>query len=311
MRKTILFLLTSPLLLATDYTFVDLNSPWHFGMEFDEKNKGLHWHVEGEALYVGEAKITTHGPFEGSKFTSATAIGSLYYSHFLNETNALSWQLAYNYFMFDWKENPRFSQRNFHYGLASMAWISHGMDDWRWVVSGGLTANLQMLDEFGRSAVGYGFIWGRYVYNLNVGLHAGLFGYGGANNGRALPILGVDFTLNKWKLFVIMPLDLSLEYHFSDRWFGSLAMSSLGGPYRFPWRFSGGKGRFENGIFEFYSRGLDLTINYNYETTFGARFGAGYNFGGWALIKDEHNRHGRYYKFDGAPYALGELAFTF
>lgn len=307
-----LLLSAATCLSASDYTFVDLNSPWHFGNELEITPKGHPWHFDTDIGTIGEAKVTTHGKAKGTHIRNSSAFASFYYSHFLNQNNALSWQLAYNFVRFDWDHNPRFSQKDFHYGVASLAWISHSMEDWRWVVMAGLTANLQMLGDFGKSAVGYSLVWGRYAYELTFGLHVGFFGYAGAQNGLLLPIFGADWTISdKWKLTAVMPLDLSLDYIFTERWYASLSYTTFGGPYRFPWRYKGGTERYKDGIFKFYSKGLDLSLNYTYETTFQARIAGGYNFGGWALIKDRHDRHAKYYKYNGAPYGIAELSVTF
>lgn len=313
MKKWALFFCSASLsLLGSDYTFVDLNSPWHFGSEFDVTPESRPWHLDTDVGWIGSAKVRSPGSVKGSHINNGSAFASFYYSHFVNETNALSWQLAYNYLHFGWKANPRFSQENFHYGIASLAWISHSMEDWRWVVMGGVTANLQMLDEFGKSAVGYTLVWGRFAYELTFGVHVGFFGYAGVQNGLLLPILGIDWMISdKWKINAVLPLELSLDYTLAKRWLASLSFATFGGPYRFPWRYKGGTEKFKDGIFKFYSRGVDLSLTYTYETTVTGRVAAGYNFGGWILIKDRHDRHSRYYKYDGAPYAIAEFSITF
>lgn len=307
-----LFLFASGSLAASDYTFVDLNSPWHFGHEYQVTPESLHWHIDTDFAAIGKAKVTTSGKAKGTHIYNSTGFASLYYSHFINEANALSWQLGYNYIRFDWKDNPRFSQKNFHYGIASLAWISHGMEDWRWVVLGGVTANLQMLGDFGKSAVGYGLVWGRYVWELTFGLHIGFWGYAGVKNGLLLPILGFDWMINdKWKLNAVLPLELSLDYTISPRWYASVSYTTFGGPYRFPYRFKGGTEKFEDGIFKFYSRAVDISLNFVYETTVSGYIAGGWNFGGWALIKDKHDRHAKYYKYGSAPYIVGAFSITF
>lgn len=307
--KTTLLLSACTSLFASDYTFVDMNSPWHFGYELDPNPKARHWHLDTSFSTVGEAKVRTTEA-KGTHIKNTNAMASIYYSHFINEKHALAFQLGYNFMRFDWPGNPRFSQKDFHYGIASLAWVSHGIEDWRWVVMGGVTASLQV--EFSKSAVGYGLLWGRYVWEIPFGIHIGFFGYAGAQNGLLLPILGFDWDINsKWKIYAIAPLELSLDYNFNKRWSASASYTTFGGPYRFPWRYKGGKEGFEDGIFKFFSRGVDLSLNYVYETILEARVAGGYNFGGWAEIKNKHDRRTRYYKYDGAPYVIGEFSVTF
>lgn len=312
MKKKLLYLtcLSTPL-LATDYTFVDLNAPWHFGAEFSMKDKGHPWHFEGDFYTIGDAKVTTSGKAKDSKITNSTAYAALYYSHFLGNDNALSWQLGYSYLRFKWDENPRFSQDQFHYGLASLAWVSNSMENWRWVVSTGVNADLEWLDQFNKSAVYYGFVWGRYAYALTVGIHIGFFGYAGIGTGYMLPVLGLDWQGGKWKFTAVLPLDLSVDYYFTSHFFTSLGFTTFGGPYRYPRRFRGGEQKYHDGIFKYYSKGMDLSFTYDYDTFIKICAGGGWNFGGWVLIENSHGNHGKYYKYDGAPYALVEIAGTF
>lgn len=310
-KSYLLFFGISGFLHATDYTFVDLNSPWNFGKGPDAESKSRPWHIEADYTTIGKAKVRTRGKAKGTHIRNSSSTLSLYRSQFLDETNSLSWQLGYNFMRFDWKGNPRFDQKDFHYGTLSLAWISHGMEDWRWVLLGGVTANIEYLGNFGKSAVGYAMVWGRYAYELTFGIHIGFFGYAGVQNGLLLPILGFDWTINeKWRIKAVAPL-VSLDYTLAKGWFASLSYNTFGGPYRFPWRYKGGVEKFKNGIFKFYSSGVDLSLNYSYETILNACIGGGYNIGGWALIKDKRDRHAKYYKYNSAFYGLAELDFTF
>lgn len=314
MKKIICFaslILGSQILSAADYTFVDLNAPWHFGADFSTQKKTRPWHIEADYQTVGKAKFRTHG-VRDTKISSQTAYGSVFYSHFVNDTNALSWQLGYNYLRFDWDKNPRFHQKDFNYGMASLAWVSHSLEQWRWVMTAGVSVDLEWLKSFHESAVYYGLLWGRLAYNQNTGLHIGFFGYAGVQNGYLLPVLGVDWKFgDAWRVNAIFPFDFSVDYYFNCNWFASLSSSSFGGPYKFPRRFRGGVDKFHDGIFQYYSTGADLSLSCDYNSYFRARVAGGYNFGGWVMIKDKHDRHGRYYKFKEAPYGIVEMSATF
>ncbi len=280
---------------ASDYRFVHEKHPWH---------------ITGNYAQVAGAEVTTH-PAKGSHLHYGEGYGNLFYSHFLNTENSLTAQVGVNYTRIHWEENPRFTDDNYTYGLLSLAWISHSLEKWRWVMTGGTIVDTRTWN-FGQSAVYYGMLWGRNQYSESVGLHIGFYGYYGAMNGYFLPILGFDWKCNrKWELKAVFPLDASLNYNFSKNWFTSIAVMSFGGPYRFPRRIHGGVGRYENGIFEVYSTGVEWEVKFDKNNFIIFGIGAGWNFGGWLLIKDSHNHHPKYYHFDSAPYGRAFFGLSF
>ncbi|MBY0529867.1 MAG: hypothetical protein K2P51_06710 [Rhabdochlamydiaceae bacterium] len=281
--------------LITDYGFIDKKHPVHF---------------DGEYRNIWDAKFRTHG-FKDSHVNYADAHAFAYYSHFLTPDNTLTWELGYSFLDFDWNKNPRFKQDDYHFANASIGWVSTSIKDWRWILSAAVSVDAQTLN-FGQSGVYYGLMWGRYQLTPTIGMHVGMAGYVGVQNGYLLPIIGVDWRASKhWQINGIFPVLLSVVYLFNDNWSTSLEASSFGRPYRFPIRAHEGVGKWKNGIFEVYSKGVELDLNYKYGNALTASIGGGWNFGGWILIKDRHSNHGRYYKYDDAPYAQGRLMFTF
>ncbi len=281
-------------LYASDYSFV---------------TPERHVHIEGNYRPVAEAHVK-----KGGHLLYADSSDSLFLSHFLNCDNALSWQLGYNYMKIDWNKNPSFSQTNFNYAKASLGYITTSMEGWRWILNGGATVDATTFN-FGKSGVYSGFFWGRYHFNNCLGVHAGLYGYAGVRNAYTLPILGVDWRIGeRWQLNAIFPIDFSLEYFFAKNWSSEISYASFGGPYRIPWRTHNGH------ILEVHSTGVEWDLNYDCnqrynsdpcDKWFNASIGLGWNFGGWLLIKDEHNHHGKYYHYDSAPYAQVEAALNF
>lgn len=290
-----IFFLTTSYDLITDYCFVNKKNPVHF---------------DGEYRDVGKAKFRTH-PVRGSHAAYEDAHAFLYYSHYLTPNNALSWKVGYSFLDFNWLQNPRFHESDYHFANASIAWISTSMSNWHWILSTAASIDAQTFD-FGQSGVYYGLMWGRYCYCKTVGMHIGWAGYAGVENGYLLPIVGVDWQAgSKWRINAIFPINCSIEYHFNPYWKTTLELATFGRPYRFPMRIHGGAGQYRNGIFEIYSIGSELDIKFHTGSAFWASAGAGWNYGGWILIKNHDNEHGKYYKFDGAPYVQGKLAFSF
>lgn len=300
------FLLIFPFasLCATDYSFVD-----RMDMTVDKKNP---WFVEADYARVGSANFTTSSVKPSSLKYGEGAL-SLYYSHFLNPANALSWQLGYANIDLNWKKNPRFRQREFHFAALSLAWISTALDRWRWVLNLGGTVDAARFDV-ARSGVIYGLVWGRYQVSNTTGIHIGMFGFGGIHSGYALPVFGIDYSWSKkWTLNVIFPLDFSLRYACTRCFSAALSYSTFGGPYRYPKRAHQGIGSgFEDPVFQVYSRGVEAILKYALENSrFSFEVGGGWNFGGWILIQNTKGRHGRYYKFDSAPYGSASLCSSF
>lgn len=290
-----LFLLTTSYELITDYSFISKKHPVHFDGEFRD---------------VGKAKFYTH-PIKGTHADYQDAHAFLYYSHYLNPDNALSWKVGYSFLDFNWLHNPRFSDSDYHFANASLGWVSTSITHWRWILATGVSVDARTFD-FGHSGVYYGMMWGRYAFSECIGMHIGWAGYAGVKNGYLLPILGIDWRASKrWKVNAIFPVNLSIEHMFNKYWSSSLEFATFGRPYRFPMRVHGGKDGYENGIFSVYSNGVELDIKFNTGGAFQASFGGGWNFGGWILIKDHANHHGKYYKFDGAPYIQSKLGFSF
>lgn len=290
-----IFFLTCSYDLITNYGFVD----------------GKHrWHADNEYRSVGRAKFRTHS-VKGTHETYQDLHSFTYFSHFLNPNNALSWKAGYSFLNFSWHKNPRFREDDYHFANASVAWISTAMKDWRWIMSTAVSVDAQTWD-FGKSGVYYGLMWGRYQYSSTIGMHIGWAGYVGVKNGYMLPIIGVDWQANKhWRFNAIFPVNGSIEYLFNKNWKATAEIATFGRPYRFPMRAHGGKGQYRNGIFEIYSVGTELDIKYHTDKHWWLSVGGGWNYGGWILIKNHDNRHGKYYKFDGAPYFQGKYEHSF
>ena len=289
------FVLSSSFVLITDYGFIDHKHPVHFEAEY---------RAVGKAEFRNKPVKDTHEKYADGK-------ARLFYSHDITPDNTLSWGVSDTYLKFDWPQNPRFTGDHYNFAGASLAWVSTSVTDWRWIL--GTAATVDASDfNFGKTGVYYGLMWGRYHYSKDVGLHLGWTGFAGVHNGYLLPIIGVDWKFKQnWKLKAIFPVDFSLHYNFATDWSLILAAKSFGRPYRFPMRVHGGIGKFHNGIFQVYSTGAELNLNYSHSNFFTAEIGGGWNFGGWTFIEDSQGHQGKYFRFNGAPYAQANFAFTF
>lgn len=288
-------------LWGTDYAFLN--------EEAFVKEKHL-WHLESDFSKVGGAKITT-GDVNGSKLHYSEGNASMFFSHFINNENALAWQVGANYIDINWDENPRFTGDQYVYGVTSLSWISNSLNKWRWVINGGVSVDTKTWN-FGKSAVYFTTLWGRYQHSKNLGLHMGFFAYYGALNGYVLPILGLDWWMSpKWELKAVFPIDASLNYHFTKCFTASILATSMGGPYRFPRRAHGGIDSYDDGIFKIYSTTVEGNLKFALKDFFSVGAGGGWDFGGWIQIADSQSHHKQYFDFNGAPYfrVFGTLTF--
>jgi len=277
----------------TDYHFIDPDRPWH---------------VEGRYRFVGRADFEHH---KHGHVNYSDADAGLYYTQFINDENSLTYELGYDLLRFDWKKNPRFHESSFNYLIASLGYVSTTLDRWRWIVNAGFSVDAFHLD-FAKSAVGHAMLWGRYHFANCCGVHVGVLGWYGVENGHAWPIFGFDWRFNdSWSANAMFPCDYSLHYAFDDHWSLELGYSGFGGPYRYPRRAHDGRKGHHDPIFTVYSNGAELTFKYKFEHLLRASIGAGWDFGGWIFIKDQNNRHGKYFHYDSAPYAQANLELTF
>lgn len=278
----------------TDYHFIDPDRPWH---------------VEGRYRFVGRADFERH---KNGHVDYSDADGGVYYTQFLNDENSLTYELGYDYLQFDWNKNRRFGQTNFHYLVGSLGYVSTTLDRWRWIVNAGFSVDGARLD-FAKSAVGHAMLWGRYHFADCCGVHVGIFGWYGVENGHAWPIFGFDWKFNdSWSAKAIFPGDYSLNYDFDENWSLEAAYSYFGGPYRkYPRRAHDGRGGFHDPIFMVFANGAELNFKYKFEHLLRMSIGAGWDFGGWIFIKDQHNHHGKYFHYGSAPYAQATLELTF
>ncbi|MBS0616034.1 MAG: hypothetical protein JSR58_05730 [Verrucomicrobia bacterium] len=298
MRKILALSLAAAALSAHDYGFLE-----YYFVDCEHPI-----HIAGRYRQIGKAEFEKHSRGD---LKYADGYATAFYTHFLDEDNALSFGAGYNYLKMDWDKNPRFREDVFNYAVASVGLISTTLERWRWIVNGGLSVDANHFD-FGKSAVYHAMLWGRYHYGESTGVHIGALGYYGVKNGYALPIIGFDWRWGAhWKLAAIFPVNFSVAYGFNDYWSLEAAYSGFGGPYRYPRRAHDGRKGFHDPIFSIYSSGLDLNLRYDYDHLFRFAIGGGWNFGGWIHIKNSDNRHGKYYNFNSAPYAQATIAFTF
>ncbi len=149
-------------------------------------------------------------------------------------------------------------------------------------------------------------LWGRYEYCEHIGVHVGFFAQAGMKMDRVYPIVGFDWKLsNRWKLNLVYPVNISLEYLLSKHWTIALAERNFNVRYRVRHRESHPKFlvRYEN-------KGAELAIKYEDNLTT-ANVHAGYTFGGLFKVANYNNHHPHHYRLDSAGYIGAEATIKF
>lgn len=294
MRLLPFFLLATAPLFSNACLFVDPQHPVHF---------------DSEARVIGPAKFRSSRYNDSNvKYTDGKA--KLYLSYYLNNCNSISFGFGYQTLHFDWDQNPRFRTNNYNLADLSLTWVSTSMENWRWTLTGGATVDPRD-SHFNETGVLYGVLWGRYSFTKCFAGHIGGFGFHGMKNTYGLPIIGFDWQVAKaWRIHAVYPIDIAIRMYVHPHWYFALQYATFG-PWRYPWRAGDGIGRFDRAIFNVYSTGGEFSVNYSTPSHIEAGLGVGWNFGGWIHIKDKHNDHGKYFKYNGAPYGHAYLGFNF
>lgn len=257
---------------------------------------------EVQGVFVSPAKVTS-SPAKGTHLQYSSAQASIYLSPIVVTNHSLTLELGYWLTNVHWPHNPRFKQSLNQIAVSSLAYVNTSWDKWRWIFRAGLTVDAQSFDP-GKDGVGFGMITGRRAVTDHGGIHIGAYGYGGMHHGYALPIIGFDWRTERWLWVGVFPMEISATYFFTEHWCAKAEYTTFGGPYQYPYRIHKGIGKFRGGIYELFSTGLDLTLEYRWTDKIKARIGGGYNFGGWIEVMDRHGGDSKNFDFNPAPYGL-------
>lgn len=182
---------------------------------------------------IGQSKIQ-HGYFKGDelRFGEVTAEASAVFYYCPTHEEGASVSLSYTYTSFEWPQNLWFDQDHFNTAALSLTGFSHRLCRWFWI--GQATVNVDA-DQWNFNTYAYYdlLLWGRYAYFENFGLNIGLFVQTGMRTDRLYPVIGIDWQISKrWKLNLVYPLNISLEYRLNNMWSVALAGRNFNYRYR-------------------------------------------------------------------------------
>lgn len=254
---------------------------------------------------IGNSKIQK-GFFKGDeiKFATAEVEAGMVVYYCPEFTEGLRVDAGYAPTYLRWSENPWFEQDHFNIVSLSLIGFSKRYDRWFWRSQ--LTVNMDA-DEWQSDYMSYDILlWGRYAYCENIGVHLGFWGETGLQMDRVYPIIGFDWTISpKWKLSLVYPVNVSLDYSLTKTW--SLALAG---------RFFNSRFRVHHdectskALVRYTNIGGEFAIKFdNDELSFNIH--AGGTFGGKFRQANKHNHHAHTFDLDSALYAGGEVNVKF
>ncbi len=267
----------------------------------------------GQALFnfdsyldvIGKSKISK-GFFKGDDIRFAAAqvqLGSVVY-YCPGYTEGIRVSLAFTATFLAWPGNPWFDQEHFNLLSLNVTGFTKRLERWFWRSQISINTDT---DEWRGPYTSYDIIlWGRYAYLKNIGLHIGVWVQTGLRLDRVYPILGADWQFSpNWKLNLVYPVNLAIEYTLSRVWSLALAIRNFNSRFRVHHESSCAKS-----LLRYTNVGTEFAIRYEQGTTT-ANLHAGYALGGKYRVANPHNHHAHNYRFDPAPYVGGEVNVRF
>lgn len=213
--------------------------------------------------------------------------------------------LGYTATYIRWENNPWFDQTHFHTVSLILGGFSKRLERWLWKgqVSINVDANEWDISEYTNYDL---LLWGRYEYWDNVGIHIGFLAETGMKMDRVYPIIGFDWTLSRsWKLSLVYPVNISLDYIYNCNW--SFALASRFFDSRFRVKKNQGYSR---ALVRYSNVGGEFAIKFD-DAYMTANIHFGYTFGGRLRIASRHNRHPHNYDLDASAYGGAEVTIKF
>lgn len=266
------------------------STPFNFGTKID---------------VIGDSKIS-EGFFKGDKvhFATAEVEGGMIVYYCPRYTEGLRVNIGYQPTYLNWSDNPWFEQDHFNLVNLSLIGFSKRFDKWFWRSQ--LTVNMDA-DEWSFDYTSYDLLlWGRYDYRENIGIHLGFWAETGLQLDRVYPVIGFDWTISpKWKLSLVYPVNIALEYSLNKRWTLALAGRFFNSRFRVHHDESTPKA-----LVRYTNIGSEFAIRYANDVMDG-NIHAGVTFGGKYREANRHNHHAHTYDLDSAAYAGGEINIKF
>lgn len=286
--------------------FADIDIYDYGSEDIKKPAKEVPYSFELTADIIGDAKIKD-GFFKGEKFKFSEVDAELgmvvYYCPAYVEGANVS--LSYTATRFKWDSNPWFDQQSFNTISLNLGGFTERLSKWFW--QGQIGVNLDTDGSTIRDYLTYDFIlWGRRAYNKNIGFHIGLLAQTGMRMNYFYPILGADWQMSRnWKLNLVFPVNVSLEYTLNRHWSLALAGRNFNSRHR-----AGKREGFSKAVLRYQNVGAEFAVKYEKEGIV-ANVHAGTTLGGSLRVANRHNHHHERYKLKPSGYVGAESTVKF
>ena len=225
----------------------------------------------------------------------------------ISETSYFFPRVEYNAFYINWTKNPKFNQKYYTYTQFALTFYSIAIEHWRWISRVEYNIDNAHFNNPSQYGLFSALLWGAYQVHRKWHFHVGAFGYTGFEGDQVYPIIGADFSPNKyWTFMAIFPLDYSVQYNFTQELRLSLKVRPLKERFR-----TGEHEPQPRSVFSYSSTGVELNFHFEKHLRLELEAYAGYSFGGNFYIKNKDGHLPLYTDVGGAPYGGASLNFGF
>lgn len=269
-----------------------------------------YWTISGNFDWIGDSKL--HSKInDGRKVGYVEGDIDLSYTHMVNGCEGVTFGIGGSTTHINWQENPFFKEKMYNNLIVTVGAFSKRFECWDWRGSFSISSDCREwnLNEYGLYTT---TLWGRYSWDTrfcsDLGLNIGFIDRAGIKNNYLLPIVGVDFRMNRnWKVNVVYPVNVSLVYTLNDAW----SVAIVGKKWNSLHRVNKHE-VLSKGIFNYRNMGAEFAIFYECTTSVSANIHVGSTFGqGDIKISDKNNRTQRHNKLQSSAYAGGGFTWRF
>ncbi|MBS0626226.1 MAG: hypothetical protein JSS32_09270 [Verrucomicrobia bacterium] len=260
-------------------------------------------HAGATSIFLGTANLTENHYKGNLVFNKVSSF--VYLLTPINEKNYFIPRVEYTTFKMDWNKNPKFNSTRFNYVQFALTYYTNALDKWRWIMRADYNMDTK---HFGNNRYNLfsALLWGAYEIWKDWHYHVGAYGYTGMEGSQIYPVIGFDYTYDKWLFLIVFPLDYKVEYKLDKNWTFSLRARPLKERFR-----TGTHQPQPESVFNYSTIGTELNVRYEIFLRLEAEIYGGWNFGGNFYVKNRHGKNALYTDVESAPYGGASLNIGF
>lgn len=233
----------------------------------------------------------------GEHLQYAEANLSYTYNYPICDTTGLSFGAGYTSNWVIWKQNPYFNETQFNYVDFLLGGYTKAIPSFLWSLVGFAYIDTAVLD-LANYALYQVILHGKYYVNDCFTFNSGFILELGLDQDMIWPILGIDWNITpKWRLGLVYPLDLALEYKIDP----SLSASANARILRTRHRVESYEIK-PNAIFEYTNWGMEGELIWRPLISLCIKGFAGSTTGGDFKVANQYGHHAKHRKLNAAPY---------